>query len=58
MKFAPGGGIAISADEKTNRVECWIKDNGMGFAPERIDLVFDNWNRSRPRRIRLGTGDL
>jgi len=41
LKFAPGGVIEIGAKEQGEAAECWVADNGVGIAPERIHRIFD-----------------
>jgi len=41
LKFAPGGVIEIGAKEQGAVAECWVADNGVGIAPERIHRIFD-----------------
>lgn len=55
VKFAPGGEIEIGAREMPNGVECWVRDNGTGIAPERIAVIFDK-RETDPDPARAGSG--
>ena len=57
VKFAPGGEIEIGAREMEDGVECWVRDNGAGIAPDRIGQIFDKWETdSDPTRAGSGFG--
>ena len=55
VKFAPGGEIEIGARERPDGVECWVRDNGTGIAPERIAVIFDK-RETDPDPARAGSG--
>lgn len=42
IAYAPRGEVVIGArqDGAQGRFECWVRDNGAGIAPERLDKVF------------------
>jgi len=57
IKFAPGGKIEIGAKENATGAECWVKDNGLGIAPERIERIFDKHETdANPARAGFGLG--
>lgn len=57
VKFAPGGEIEIGAVEQDNGIECWVRDNGVGIAPERLDRIFDKLETDLdPTRAGFGLG--
>ncbi len=43
IRYTPGGEVVIGAREfgAEGAVECWVRDNGAGIAPERLERVFD-----------------
>ena len=55
VKFAPGGEIEIGAREIAGGVECWVRDNGAGIAPERLAVIFDK-RETDPDPSRAGSG--
>ena len=55
VKFAPGGEIEIGARGMPDGVECWVRDNGAGIAPERIAVIFDK-RETDPDPTRAGSG--
>lgn len=57
IKFAPGGEIEIGAHEIPTGMECWVKDNGAGIAPERLERIFDKRETDEdPTRVGFGLG--
>ena len=57
VKFAPNGTIEIGARELDNGIECWVQDNGVGIAPERLDRIFDKLETDLdPTRAGFGLG--
>lgn len=57
IKFAPGGEIEIGAGENAAGMECWVKDNGVGIAPERLELIFNKRETDAdPGRASFGLG--
>lgn len=46
----PGGTIEVSIERTNSHLEIYIKDTGIGIAPENIDRVFDRfWRADRSR---------
>jgi signal transduction histidine kinase len=57
IKFAPNGEIEIGAAETAAEVECWVKDNGAGIAPEHLESIFDKHETDAdPLRAGFGLG--
>jgi len=57
VKFAPGGKIEIGARETADGIECWVRDDGVGIAPERLDRIFDKLETDvDPTRAGFGLG--
>jgi two-component system, OmpR family, phosphate regulon sensor histidine kinase PhoR len=57
VKFAPGGDIEIGAEANAAGMECWVKDNGTGIAPERLESIFDKHETDAdPLRAGFGLG--
>jgi two-component system phosphate regulon sensor histidine kinase PhoR len=44
IKYTPRGEVVIGAKiiDPRGAVECWVRDNGAGIPPDRIDRVFDH----------------
>ena len=55
VKFSPGGEIEIGARETDYSVECQVRDNGAGIAPERIERIFEK-RETDPDPARAGSG--
>ncbi|HTB82923.1 MAG TPA: sensor histidine kinase [Candidatus Sulfotelmatobacter sp.] len=57
IKFAPNGDIEIGAIENAAGMECWVKDNGAGIAPEHLESIFDKHETDAdPLRAGFGLG--
>ena len=57
IKFAPGGEIEIGAREMAAGMECWVKDNGVGIASDRLERIFDKRETDEnPARAGFGLG--
>jgi signal transduction histidine kinase len=57
IKFTPGGEIEIGACENATGMECWVKDNGVGIASERLERIFDKRETDEnPARHGFGLG--
>src|SRR2546423_1166895 len=43
IKYTPRGEVIIGARERESEgvVQCWVRDNGAGIPPERLEKVFD-----------------
>jgi two-component system, sensor histidine kinase ChiS len=49
--------VEIGARYNEDSVECWVKDSGVGIAPDQVDKVFDRFETtSEPERSGLGLG--
>ena len=59
VKFSPAGGeIVLGADSQEHELVVWIKDQGIGIAPEILPKVFDRFFRVESSMTRAigGTG--
>ncbi len=57
VKFAPGGEIEVGAKPIENGVECWVRDNGPGIPPERLERIFEKGETDAdPARAGFGLG--
>ena len=57
VKFTPGGEVEVGAKPIENGVECWVRDNGPGIPPERLDRVFEKGETDAdPARAGYGLG--
>ncbi len=56
----PGGEITIGAVQRGGNILTWVKDNGMGIAPENLAKIFDEFYQVEPHNTRrfggLGIG--
>jgi CheY-like chemotaxis protein len=58
VKFtAPGGTVSVGAGVRGDQVLMWVKDTGIGIAPEQLPHVFDRfWQAKKKERRGLGLG--
>jgi len=58
IRFTPRGNVLIEARELSEEgvVECRVSDNGAGFAPERLEKVFDELENDSQNEGGLGLG--
>ena len=59
LKYSPKGGeVILGARQDDDTVTMWVRDEGIGIAPEILDRVFDKFYRvdSGDRRASRGTG--
>jgi len=57
VRFTQGGEIEIGAQDKGDGVECWVRDNGSGVAPERLSRIFEKRTTDLdPRQASFGLG--
>ena len=57
VKFAPDGAIEIGAKEMEGGVECWVRDDGAGIEPDRLQRIFDKRETDAdPSRAGFGLG--
>lgn len=48
IKYTPVGGvIEVGAEEAVDEVRFWVKDNGMGIAPENQAIIFEKFKQLR-----------
>jgi signal transduction histidine kinase len=55
LKFSQGGNIEIGARRVASSVECWVRDDGPGIAPERLARIFEK-EESDPDPTHAGFG--
>jgi signal transduction histidine kinase len=55
LKFSQGGNIEIGAHTVRDSVECWVRDDGPGIAPDRLAKIFEK-EESDPDPTRAGFG--
>jgi signal transduction histidine kinase len=61
IRFTPSGGqIAIGAVQKSGNISVWVKDNGIGIAPDQLTKIFQEFYQVEPHTTRhfggLGIG--
>lgn len=58
IKYTPRGQVAIGARETDadGGLECWIRDDGAGIPPERLELVFDKLETDPEKEGGIGLG--
>jgi signal transduction histidine kinase len=45
VKFTPQGTIEVAVDEDPGKVECRVRDTGIGIAPESLPKIFDKFTQ-------------
>jgi signal transduction histidine kinase len=53
---SPGGGIAIAAADRGDRVDFAVTDTGIGIAAEHLPFIWDRLYRAEPSRSARGLG--
>ena len=54
-KFTPKGYVEFGAISEFNRIHFYVKDSGIGIAPENFEKIFDNFTKINPNEEN-GTG--
>ena len=54
-KFTPKGHVEVGVIPESNKIHFYVKDTGIGIAPENFDTIFDNFIKLNPQRNN-GTG--
>jgi signal transduction histidine kinase/CheY-like chemotaxis protein len=56
IKFtSPGGSVTVGASARASEILFWVKDSGVGIAPEALPHLFDRFWQAR-KKDRRGTG--
>jgi two-component system, OmpR family, phosphate regulon sensor histidine kinase PhoR len=56
VEYTKCGEITIGAEEIEKVVRCWVKDTGVGIAPERLGKVFEKLETDPQRKGGMGLG--
>ncbi len=58
INYTPNGEVIIGAQkiEKSASVECWVSDNGVGIAADRLEKVFDKLETDPDKKGGMGLG--
>ena len=56
IHYTPQGEIIISAEEKEDAIECFVRDNGKGIEPERCQNIFNKHETDYEQDGGLGLG--
>jgi two-component system, OmpR family, phosphate regulon sensor histidine kinase PhoR len=58
IDYTPNGEVTIGAKkvEESSAVECWVRDNGAGIPPDRLDKVFDKLETDPDKKSGMGLG--
>ncbi len=56
LKFTKEGEITLGYEVKDDRVEVWVRDTGVGIAPDRVGQIFDRFVKLNERALGTGLG--
>jgi signal transduction histidine kinase len=57
VKFSdPGGQIAVTVERAVGKVVIHVRDTGLGIEPDRLEQVFERFNKSNDQRTRGRSG--
>lgn len=57
VKFSdPGGQISVSIERAVGKVVVHVRDTGLGIEPERLEKIFERFNRTNDQRTRGRSG--
>ncbi|MDB6171398.1 MAG: sasA [Chthoniobacteraceae bacterium] len=57
IRFSPEGVVEVGAKGEGSRIECWVRDDGIGIHADRLNRVFDKLETDPdPKRAGLGLG--
>lgn len=57
IKYTPRGEVVLGARDIGNGdIECFVRDNGAGIPPERLDLIFDKFETDSDNENAVGLG--
>ena len=56
IEYTTNGEIAIGAEEIDGVVRCWVKDTGVGIAPDRLGKVFEKLETDSKKKGGMGLG--
>lgn len=55
-RYAPGSPVHIGMEQDGERVRLWVQDAGPGIAPDKLELIFDRFERAVPAESYGGLG--
>ncbi|WP_163870006.1 ATP-binding protein [Myxococcus eversor] len=56
MKFGPGRPVEVALEREEDTATLWVRDHGIGIAPERVEGLFRRFERAVPVRHYGGLG--